>query len=132
MSNDNLSKILSEAERVQKGAPPTVTRDAAEAAMLDLAKREARPGESVAVSFARLCEEDARMQKLYDLGHAADVAEEHAIVSKGVSGDPRFDRMLLDCARMRKRAGETVEQAASRLLHEDATIMAAWASTQGM
>ncbi|MBI1382577.1 MAG: hypothetical protein GC161_15985 [Planctomycetaceae bacterium] len=129
--NDNLSAILSEADRVSKGAPPTVTRDAAEAAMLDLAKREARPGESVAVSFARLCESDARMQKLYDLGHAADVAEERVALAKGASGDERFDRLLVDMARLRKRAGETVEQCASRLLHEDATIRDAYAAVHG-
>lgn len=131
MNNDNLSNILSEAERVSKGAPPTVTRDQAEAAMLDLAKAEARPGESVAVSFARLCETDSRMAKLYDLGHAADVAEESVALEKGVSGDPRFDRLLMDLARMRKRGGETVEQAASRLLHEDATIRDAYAAVHG-
>ncbi|MEZ6016525.1 MAG: hypothetical protein R3F49_15515 [Planctomycetota bacterium] len=129
--DDSLSNILSEAERVSKGAPPTVTRDAAEAAMLDLAKREARPGESVAVSFARLCETDSRMAKLYDLGHAADVAEERVALAKGASGDERFDRLLFDIARLRKRAGETVEQCASRLLHEDATIRDAYAAVHG-
>jgi len=129
--DDNLSAILAEANRVSKGAPTTVTREQAESAMLDLAKREARPGESVAVSFARLCEDDTRMQKLYDLGHAADVAESSAALAKGVSGDARFDRLLMDLARMRKRAGETVEQCASRLLHEDATVRDAYAAVHG-
>ena len=129
--SDNLSKILSEADRVSKGAPPTVTREQAEAAMLDLAKREARPGESIALSFARLCEDDARMQKLYDLGQAADVAESSAALSKGVSGDPRFDRLLMDHARLRKRAGESVEQAASRLLHEDEDIRSLYGVVYG-
>lgn len=71
------------------------------------------------------------MQRLYDLGHAADVAEEREALAKGTSGDPRFDRLLIDHARLRKRAPESVEQAARRLLTEDEGIRAFYGIVYG-
>ena len=50
-----------------------------------------------------------RARDLRSPGHVADVAEERAAPSKGVSRDERFDRLLLDMARMRRAPGETVE-----------------------
>ncbi len=129
--SDNLTTILSEAERVSKGASPTVTRDQAESAMLDLAKREARDREGTAAAFTRLCESDERMQKLYALGQAADVAEEREALSKAAPDD-RFYPLLLDLARMRKRTGETIEAACARLLTEDPVVRDAYAAAQGM
>lgn len=129
--NDNLNAILADAERVSKGAPPRYTRDQAESAMLDLAKSEARAGETPVVAFARLCEGDARMDALYGLAQAADIAEVEA-ATKAAPQDDRFYPMLLDMAQMRKRAGETIEQAVSRLMSEDDVVKAAYAASQGL
>lgn len=49
-------------------------------------------------AFARLAGEGA-FDALYAAGEQADVAEERAALSKGVSRDERFDRILLDMAR---------------------------------
>ena len=125
---NDLELLLTDAERVAKsGAAPHYTREQAEAAMLDLAKAEAQPGEGTASAFARLCESDERIQKLYDLGQAADIAEEQAIVAKA----DRFTPLLMDLAKMRRREGETLEACASRLLHEDPVVADAYAATQG-
>lgn len=129
--NDNLSNILADAERVSKGAPPRYTRDQAETAMLDLAKREARAGETTAAAFARLCAGDARMDALYALGQAADIAEIET-ATKAAPQDDRFYPLLLDLAQMRKRAGETIEAACSRLLAEDPVVRDAYAASQGL
>lgn len=129
--NANLSKILADAEHVSKGAPPRYTRDQAETAMLDLAKREARAGETPAAAFARLCAGDARMDALYALGQAADIAEIES-ATKSAPKDDRFYPLLLDMAQMRKRAGETIEQAVSRLMSEDDVVKAAYAASQGL
>lgn len=99
--------------------------------MLDLAKRGARDGEGTAAAFARLCETDERMQKLYALGQAADVAEEREALSKGVSRDERFDRLLVSMAKMRRTPGETIEQAAARLLETDPVVRDAYAAVHG-
>ena len=127
-----MNDILIDAERVAKsGAAPRYTREQAEAAMLDLAKAEALPGEGTAAAFARLCETDERIQKLYDLGQAADIAEERAIVEKADPSD-RFTPLLMDLAKMRRREGETLEACASRLLHEDPVVADAYAASQGL
>ncbi len=124
MDGGNLDDFLAD------GAP-RFTRDQAEAAMMSLAKREARPGEDTAAAFARLCESDARMQKLYDLGHACDVEEEREALSKGVTRDERFDRLLVSIAKMRRTSGETIEQAAARLLAHDPVVRDAYAAVYG-
>lgn len=126
-----MNDILIDAERVSKGGTPRYTRDQAESAMLDLAVREARPGESAAVSFARLCEADARMQKLYDLGVAADLAEEQAVLTKADPGD-RFTPLLMQMAKYNRREGETLEACAARLVVEDPIVRDAYAATQGL
>lgn len=132
MNDNDLSRILSDAERVAKsGTSPRHTRDAAEQAMLSLAKREARDGEGTAAAFARLCESDARMQKLYDLGQAADMTEEREALTKGVSRDERFDRLLVSMAKMRRTPGETIEAAAARLLETDPVVRDAYAAVHG-
>lgn len=127
-----MNDILSDAERVAKsGAAPRHTREQAETAMLDLAKAEALPGEGTAAAFARLCETDERIQKLYDLGQAADIAEEQAILTKADPAD-RFTPLLMDMAKMRRREGETLEACAARLLHEDPVVADAYAASQGL
>lgn len=132
MNDQDLSEILADAERVSKsGVPPRFTRDQAESAMLALAKTEAREGEGTCNAYARLCQSDARMQKLYSLGQAADVAEARDALSKAAPED-RFYPLLMDLARMRKRNGETIEAACTRLLTEDPVVRDVYAATQGM
>lgn len=127
----SLDAILADAARVEKGAPPRFTREEAEAAMLDLAKTEARAGEGVCDAYARLCKSDARMDALYGLAEAADIAEVQA-ATKAAPQDDRFYPMLLDMAQMRKRAGESLEACVSRLLTTDRTVMDAYAASQGL
>ncbi len=127
-----MNDILSDAERVSKsGGTPRYTRDQAEAAMLELAKAEARPGEGVAGAFARLCESDSRFQALYDLGQAADIAEEQVVLTKADPGD-RFTPLLMQMAKYNRREGETLEACAARLVVEDPVVRDAYAATQGL
>jgi hypothetical protein len=126
-----MNDILIDAERVSKGGTPRYTRDQAEVAMMELAKAEARPGEGVASAFARLCESDERFQKLYDLGVAADLAEEQAVLTKADPGD-RFAPLLMQMAKYNRHEGETLEACASRLLVEDPIVRDAYAATQGL
>jgi len=126
-----MNDILIDAERVSKGSKPRYTRDQAEEAMMELAKAEALPGEGVASAFARLCESDERFQNLYDLGQAADLAEEQAIVEKADPGD-RFTPLLMSLAKSNRRDGETLEACAARLLVEDPIVRDAYAATQGL
>ena len=69
--------VLESAIGVAKGVyAPMYKRQNYEGAMLDIAKREARNGESTAVSFARLCEErDHRVESLYVAGRRAEYEE---------------------------------------------------------
>ena len=129
---NDLELLLTDAERVAKsGAAPRYTREQSETAMLELAKAEALPGEGTAAAFARLCESDERIQKLYDLGQAADLAEEQAIIEKANPSD-RFTPLLMDMAKMWRRERETLEACASRLLHEEPVVADAYAATQGL
>lgn len=127
--NDKLSKILSEAERVSKGESPTVTRAHAESAMLELAKREARDDEGVCDAYARLCESDERMQKLYELGQAADAVEDQRSedLAKRATQNERVWELMVKGARHNRNAGETVEQALERMLLTDETYRDAYA-----
>lgn len=125
-----LDAILSEADRVlSKGAPPTVTRAAAEQAMLDLAKAEARDGEGVCNAYARLCEEDARMQKLYALGQAAEAVEDERAeqLSKRATRNERVWELMVKGARHNRLSGESVEAALERLMKTDKTYADAYA-----
>lgn len=125
------SPIAEDAERVRKsGSSPRYTRDDYHDEMLSISKKLARPGEGVAAAFSRLAG-DGMFDALYAAGEEADIAEERAALSKGVSRDERFDRLLLDMAKLRRAPGETLEKCASRLLHEDATIRDAYAAVHG-
>jgi hypothetical protein len=125
------SPVAEDAEWVRKsGSSPRYTRSDYEDEMLALSKQLARPGEDTVSAFARLAGEGA-FDALYTAGEQADIAEERAALSKGVSRDERFDRLLLDMARMRRTPGETLEKCAARLLHEDATIRDAYAAVHG-
>lgn len=53
------------------------------------------------------------------------------VLAKGVSHDERFDRLLLDMAKMRREPGETIEGAAARLLTTDPVVMDAYAAVNG-
>ena len=130
MTNDNLSSILAEAEQVvSKGARPTVTRDQAESAMIDLAKREAREGEGVCNAFARLCGSDERMQKLYALSEAADIAADVQAeqLAKRATRNEKVWELMVKGAHNNRRADETVEQALDRMLRTDKTYQDAYA-----
>lgn len=125
------SPIAEDAERVRKsGSSPRYTRDDYHDEMLSISKKLARPGEGVAAAFSRLAG-GGMFDALYAAGEQADIAEERAALSKGVSRDERFDRLLLDMAKMRREPGETIEAAASRLLTTDRTIMDAYAAVSG-
>ncbi|HKX46979.1 MAG TPA: hypothetical protein VJP77_09780 [Planctomycetota bacterium] len=125
------SSIALDAERVRKsGSSPSYTKDDYHNEMVALSKQLARSGETPAVSFARLVNEGA-FDDLYAAGEAAEMIEVEAAMAKAAPED-KFYPMLLDLAQMRKRAGETIEQAASRLLCEDDVVKAAYAATQGL
>lgn len=125
------SPIAEDAERVAKsGSSPRYTRSDYEDEMLSLSKQLARAGEDTVSAFARLAGE-GHFDALYAAGELADVRELESAMSKGVSRDERFDRLLLDMAQMRRTPGETLEKCASRLLHEDATIRDAYAAVHG-
>lgn len=125
------SPIAEDAERVRKsGSSPRYTRDDYHSAMQEIAKAEARPGEGVAGAFARLVGE-GRFDDLYQAAELAEFAEVEAAIEKSAPED-RFYPMLMDMALMRKRQGETIEQAAARLLHEDATVRDAYAAVNGL
>lgn len=127
--NDNLNMILADAEHVSKGAPPRYTRDQAESAMLDLAKREERSGEGVCNAYARLCIEDERMQKLYGLAEAADIAQDAQAeqLAKRSTRNEKVWELMVKGANHNRRAGETVEQALDRMLRTDKTYQDAYA-----
>lgn len=134
--NPDATALIFAATRVRDREAATLgkavaTRAAAERAMLDLARAEAQPGEGTAAAFARLCESDARMQKLYDAGEAAERAEVEQALSKR-DPDDRFTPMLMDLAKSKRRSGETIEAAASRLLSTDPVVMDAYAWSQGL
>lgn len=125
------SPVADDAERVAKsGSSPRYTRSDYEDEMMSLSKQLARPGEDTVSAFARLAGE-GDFDALYAAGEQADIAEERTALSKGVSRDDRFDRLLLDLAKMRRTPGETIEQAATRLLNEDATVRDAYAAVNG-
>ena len=117
-----------ESASIDKGA---LTKAEAERSMLDLAKAEARPGEGTAAAFARLCESDSRMQKLYEAGEAAEQAEVEQALSKRDPED-RFTPMLMDLAKAKRWGAETIEAAAARLLTTDPVVMDAYAWSQGL
>jgi len=125
------SPVALDAERVRKGlGPPRYTRTQYEDEMMEVARKAARSGETPCASFARLAHEGV-LDDLYQAAEAAEVAEESAALEKGVSGDPRFDRLLMDLAKMRRAPGETIEGAAARLLTSDRTVMDAYAAVSG-
>ncbi|MCK6570169.1 hypothetical protein L6V77_03560 [Myxococcota bacterium] len=128
-NNRNLNAILADAERVSKGAPPRYTRDQAESAMLDLATREARPGEGVCNAYARLCKSDARMDALYGLAQAADMAQDAQAeqLAKRATRNEKVWELMVKGAHNNRRADESVEQALDRMLRTDKTYQDAYA-----
>lgn len=128
-NNSNLNAILADAERVSKGAPPRYTRDQAETAMLELARQEARAGETTVAAFARLCGSDARMDALYGLSVAADMAEDAQTeeLAKRATRNERVWELMVKGAHSNRREGETVEQALDRMLRTDKTYQDAYA-----
>lgn len=128
--NNNLNAILADAERVSKsGSAPRYTRDQAETAMLDLAKREAREGEGVCNAYARLCKSDARMDALYGLALAADMAQDAQAeeLAKRATRNEKVWELMVKGANHNRRADESVEQALDRMLRTDKTYQDAYA-----
>ena len=129
-TSDHADALVFAADRARaresfgKSAPVAKWAADAEAEMLDLAARDARPGESVAMSYARLCSTDERMAKLYAETQIEDQPQRY--------GDDRFDRLLTEMASARKRDGETLEKAVARLLDTDPTVAAAFAAANGL
>ena len=128
---NHLTKIA-DAERVAEGnAEPSYTRRDYELAMLELAKAEARGSESTACAFARMCEEDRRMDALYKAACAAVDREEdrqvQALLAKRASRNDRIYELMVKSARSARRPSETVEQALSRMLATDKVFQDAYA-----
>jgi hypothetical protein len=128
MNEDNLSNILADAERVTHGATPRYTRDQVESAMLDLAATEAREGETPVAAFARLCQGDARMDALYGLAEAADMAQDAQAeeLAKRATRNEQVWELMVKGAVHNRRANETVEQALDRMLRTDKTYQDAY------
>lgn len=125
------SSIALDAERVAKsGSTPRYTRDDYHNEMVELSKSLARPNETPAVAFSRLVDE-GHFDSLYEAGERADIVEIEA-ATKAAPQDDRFYPLLLDLARMRKRAGETIEAACARLMSEDPVVRDAYAASQGL
>lgn len=119
-----------------------------EDAMLELAKAEARPGESPEVAFVRLLQDrEPRMEALAKAGQMADIAERQAAAEKwredtasGKRGEDirkrTADREAAG-AQMEKyaaasaRDGETPEQAMTRMLCEDETMQTLYRQYEG-
>jgi hypothetical protein len=126
-----MKEQLEDAEHVAKGGTvPRFTKRDYDAAMLSLAKAEARPGESTAGAFARLCDEDPRMGKLYAAGERAEVVhddrEERELLAKHRA---EMWPLMVKAARSQARDGETLEQALDRLLCTDPLFQRAYATT---
>lgn len=125
--------MLVDAERVAKGLTrPSFSKRQYEDAMLDLAKREARSGESTAASFARLCTEgDARINALYKA--SVDSAPEplpppaNKVAPRRHGSREHVWELIQSHARLAKRADESVEQATTRLLKTNPVVRDAYA-----
>lgn len=135
-----MNAILNEAEWVVKaGNSPIYTRHQYEDAMLEIAKSEARAGESTAVAFARLVKErDPRISALCVAGREAEVAErardhaEHfAAVDSGEFSadvakqlDAKQDLMVRmeAIAKEARQEGESEASAFARAMGSDATM----------
>ncbi|MCY2961813.1 MAG: hypothetical protein NTY35_16775 [Planctomycetota bacterium] len=129
--NPKVEALHFASQRVQDRARASggMSKAQAEEGMFDLAKREARQGESVAVTFSRLLAEDPRMAKLYDEGERADRAEERELVEKR---EDKVWPLIVESARHRRREGESIEKAVARLLTEDPVVRNAYAYAQGL
>ncbi len=123
--------LLSDAETVSKGeGRPSYSRREYEDAMLEIAEREARPGEGTAAAFARLCKEDARVRTLYQAAYQADVVQAErrpASVAKAIGRRGDLWELMLKVARAEKRDDETVEKALDRLLRTEPVVRDAYA-----
>ncbi len=72
----NFETILTDAQRLEKGAAPRHTAKQYEDAMCDLAESEAREGESVGGALSRLhTDRDDRLTSLAKAAHAAEMSE---------------------------------------------------------
>ncbi len=133
-----MSKLLDDAKRVVRGASaPTFRRQDYEEAMLDLAKAESSPGESVNQAFSRLCSNgDKRMDALYAASCVAAPGSTAAAieappatgksVAKRMADRDRLWHIMLKTARHERREGETVQKALDRLLETDQVMRDAY------
>jgi len=123
-----LVKVLTDADRVAKGARPSFSHTDYEDAMTDLARYEADGVGSTAQAYARLLDDgDDRMVSLYKAAEAAreQVPQDHdrrELAAKAIE----------DMARLRQRAGESLAKSVARLLDESPTARDAYAYYTGL
>lgn len=133
---NNFELILSNADDVTRGYAPYFKRADYEDAMMEVASRATPPGESTAKAFVRLMEEgDKRILNLYAAARKVEevAAKERAEkrVAELEAGQAYSSRSLHKAElseRMSKyaaasaKAGESEEQAFTRMLDTDATM----------
>lgn len=123
-----LVKALTDAERVAKGARPSLSYLDYEAAMTDLAKYEADGVGSTAQAYAKLLNEgDERMVALYMAAEAARVP-----VPPDQDRRELAAKLIEDTARDRQRPGESLAKSVSRLLDESPEARDAYAYYTGL
>ncbi len=123
-----LVKVLTDAERVSKGARPSFSYLDYEAAMTDLAKYEADGVGSTAQAYAKLLNEgDERMVSLYMAAEAARVP-----VPPDQDRRELAAKLIEDTARDRQRPGESLAKSVSRLLEESPEARDAYAYYTGL
>ena len=119
--------VLADAQRIAKsanGAAPAFDSATYEDAMCDLAKSEARSGESVGAALSRLLtDHDPRLAALGKAAYHAELAAESAdLLRKRAT----FDELLATMASLSKREDETIEAATARLLRENEVVKQAF------
>ncbi len=144
--NASLEDILLNARKAAEGdAIAFYNRADYEEAMMQVATRATPPGGSTATTFAKLLDEgDRRITDLYAAARRADhqvadarAAARRAEVAAGQSYSSRSLRKAEIGERMSKhaatsaRAGETEEQAFSRMLDTDATMQSLYEAYRG-
>lgn len=129
----SLQNKLDDAERIvviKSACTPRYSASAFEDGMLELAKSEARLGESPAEALSRLCaESDRRMELLYNAARRAEVEEARQKAEKPPEPKPEsFEKweelysQMESYARSRKEDGESLEAAFERLLERDSRM----------
>lgn len=126
--------VIENAKSTVAGAEPFYKRSDYEGAALDMARSEARDGEGESRAFVRLLDDgDVRVDALLKAAGRADYfasLNKHHGVQKAqrISKREKAVRLMVETTRLFKRAGETQEQAMTRLLFEDPLFQGAYAA----